>query len=142
MQSIGFDTRIDTVSKRHFGETTWLQGDFQLMVGPPAPVSTPNGFLLPVFHSEGIWNTTGHRDAELDELLEAQSIEHDPEKRVELIHRIQDRILDQGYRFMPLTRTPIWTWQSRVRDFRPNFSLNEYHHWTKRVDRELIRVRI
>ena len=130
MQSIGFDTRIDTVSKRHFGETTWLQGDFQLMVGPPAPVSTPNGFLLPVFHSEGIWNTTGHRDAELDELLEAQSIEHDPEKRVELIHRIQDRILDQGYRFMPLTRTPIWTWQSRVRDFRPNFSLNEYHHWT------------
>ena len=131
MQSVGFDTRVDIVNRRHFGETTWLQGDYQLMVGPPAPVATPNGFLLPVFHSEGIWNTTGHRDKELDELLEAQSIEHDPEKRAELIHGIQDRILDQGYRFMPFTRTSIWTWQSRVRDFYPNFALNEYHHWTR-----------
>ena len=131
MQSVGFDTRVDIVNRRHFGETTWLQGDYQLMVGPPAPVSTPNGFLLPVFHSEGIWNTTGHSDKELDELLEAQSIEHDPEKRTELIHSIQNRILGQGYRFMPFTRTSIWTWQSRVRDFHPSFALNEYHHWTR-----------
>ena len=131
MQSVGFDTRVDIVNRRHFGETTWLQGDYQLMVGPPAPVSTPNGFLLPVFHSEGIWNTTGHSDKELDELLEAQSIEHDPEKRTELIHSIQNRILGQGYRFMPFTRTSIWTWRSRVRDFHPSFALNEYHHWTR-----------
>lgn len=131
MQSVGFDTRIDVVNRRHFGETTWLQGDYQLMVGPPAPVSSPNGYLLPVFHSEGIWNTTGHRDTELDELLEAQAVERDPEKRTELIHSIQNRILDQAYRFMPFTRAPIWTWQSRVRDFYPNFALNEYHHWTK-----------
>ena len=131
MQSVGFDTRVDIVNRRQFGETTWLQGDYQLMVGPPAPVATPNGFLLPVFHSEGIWNTTGHRDKELDELLEAQSIEQDSDKRTELIHSIQDRILDQGYRFMPFTRTSIWTWQSRVRDFYPNFALNEYHHWTE-----------
>lgn len=131
MQSVGFDTRVDIVNRRQFGETAWLQGDYQLMVGPPAPVSTPNGFLLPVFHSEGIWNTTGHRDAELDELLEAQSIEHDPEKRTKLIHRIQNRILDQGYRFMPFTRASIWTWHPRVRDFHPNFALSEYHHWTK-----------
>ena len=131
MQNIGLDTRVDIVNRRHFGETTWLQGSYHMMVGPPAPVSTPNGFLLPVFHSEGIWNTTGHRDAELDALLEAQSIEHDREERTELIHLIQERILDQGYRFMPITRIPIWTWQPRVRDFRPNFALNEYHHWTK-----------
>ena len=131
MQNVGFDTRVDIVNRRHFGETTWLQGDYQLMVGPPAPVATPNGFLLPVFHSEGIWNTTGHRDAELDELLEAQSIERDRGKRAELIHRIQNRVLDQGYRFMPLTRTPIWTWRPRVRDFHPNFALNEYHHWAR-----------
>ena len=131
MQSVGFDSRVEIVNRRQFGEGVWLQGDFQMMLGPPAPVSTPNGFLLPVFHSEGVWNTTGHHDDTLDAMLEAQAVEHDAKKRAELIHRIQNHILDQGYRFMPFTRTEIWTWQPRVRDFHPNFSLFEYHHWTK-----------
>ena len=131
MQSVGFDSHVEVVNRRQFGEKTWLQGDYQLMIGPTAPVSTPNGFLLPVFHSEGVWNTTDHRDDALDAMLEAQSIEYDAEKRSELIHRIQNHILDQGYRFMPLTRMEVWTWQPRVRDFHPNFSLFEYHHWSK-----------
>ena len=131
MRSVGFDSHVEVVNRRQFGEDIWLQGGYQLMIGPPAPVSTPNGFLLPVFHSEGVWNTTGHRDDALDAMLEAQSIEYDTEKRRELIHRIQRHILDQGYRFMPFTRTEIWTWQPRVRDFHPNFTLFEYHHWAK-----------
>ncbi len=131
MQSVGFDSRVKILNRRQFGENAWLEGDYQLMVGPPAPVSTPNGYLLPVFHSEGIWNTTGHRDQTLDEMLEAQSVEHDMEKRTELIHLIQNHILDQGYRFMPFTRMAIWTWQPRVRDFHPNFAASEYHHWSK-----------
>lgn len=131
MRSVGFDSHVEIVNRRRFGEDIWLQGDYQVMIGPPAPVSTPNGFLLPVFHSEGVWNTTGHRDDALDAMLEAQAVEHDAKKRAELIHRIQNHILDQGYRFMPLTRTEIWTSQPRVRDFRPNFSLFEYHHWSK-----------
>ena len=131
MQSVGFDSQVEVVNRRQFGENVWLQGDYQMMIGPPAPVSTPNGFLLPVFHSEGVWNTTGHRDDALDAMLEAQAVEHDAEKRAELIHSIQNHILDQGYRFMPFTRMGIWTWQPRVRDFDPNFSLFEYHHWTK-----------
>ncbi len=131
MQSVGFDSQVEILNRRQFGENAWLEGDYQLMVGPPAPVSTPNGYLLPVFHSEGIWNTTGHRDQTLDEMLEAQSVEYDMEKRTELIHQIQNRILDQGYRFMPFTQTSIWTWQPRVHDFHPNFDASEYHHWSK-----------
>ena len=131
MQSVGFYTRVEIVNRRQFGEGVWLQGDYQMMLGPPAPVSTPNGYLLPVFHSEGVWNTTGHRDDALDAMLEAQAVEYDAKKRAELIHRVQNHILDQGYRFMPFTRTAIWTWRPRVRDFHPNFSLFEYHHWTK-----------
>lgn len=131
MQSVGFDSHVEIVNRRQFGESIWLQGDYHMLVGPPAPVSTPNGFLLPVFHSEGIWNTTGHRDDALDVMLEAQAAEHDAKKRAELIHRIQNHILDHGYRFMPFTQTEIWAWHPRVRDFHPNFSLFEYHHWTK-----------
>lgn len=131
MQGVGFDSRVEIVNRRLFGENAWLQGDYQMMLGPPAPVSTPNGYLLPVFHSEGIWNTTGHRDQILDEMLEAQAVEHDMEKRAELIRRIQNHILDQGYRFMPVTNTAIWTWQPGIRDFNPNFALSEYHHWAR-----------
>ncbi len=131
MQSVGFDSRVKIVNRRQFGENVWLQGDYQLMIGPPAPVSSPNGYLLPVLHSDGLWNTTGHRDPELDQLLEAQAVERDPNKRAELIRRVQNRVLDQAYRFMPFSRVAIWTWQPRVRDFHPNFAASEYHHWTK-----------
>lgn len=131
MQSVGFDSRVEIVNRRQFGEKTWLQGDYQMMLGPPAPVSTPNGYLLSVFHSDGIWNTTGHRDDALDAMLEAQAVERDAKKRAELIHRIQNHVLDQGYRFMPFSRVAIWTWQPRVRDFYPNFAASEYHHWAR-----------
>ena len=131
MQSVGFDTRVEIINRRQFGENVWLQGDYQIMVGPPAPISTPNGYLLTALHSDGAWNATGHRDQALDAMIEAQSIETDPAKRTELIHRIQNRALDQGYRFMPFSRVAIWTWQPHVRDFHPNFALSEYHHWAK-----------
>ena len=131
MQSVGFYSRVEIVNRRQFGENVWLQGDYQVMVGPPAPVSTPNSYLLPVFHSDGIWNTTGHSDDALDALLEAQAVEFDAEKRAELIHRIQNHILDQGYRFMPFSRVAIWTWSPRARDFHPNFAASEYHHWAE-----------
>ena len=84
-----------------------------------------------MLHSDGIWNTTGHRDDVLDELLEAQAVEYDPEKRSELVRSIQERVLDQGYRFMPAAREAIWTWLDHVMDFHPNFSAYEYHHWTR-----------
>ncbi len=131
MQSVGFDSRVEIVNRRQFGENVWLQGDYQIMVGPPAPISTPNGYLLTALHSDGAWNSAGHRDQALDAMIEAQAIETDPAKRTELIHRIQNHTLDQGYRFMPLSRVAIWTWQPHVRDFHPNFALSEYHHWAK-----------
>ncbi len=131
MQSVGFDSRVEIANRRQFGEKAWIEGEYQLMVGPPAPVSTPNGYLLPVFHSEGIWNTTGHRDETLDGLLEAQAVEHNMDKRAELIRRIQNRILDQAYRFMPYTQIGIWTWQPHVQDFHPNFDASEYYHWAR-----------
>ena len=69
LMSVGFATEVEIVNRRDFGERVWLGGDYQLMVGPPAPVTVPNGYLLPVLHSKGRWNTTGHSDRELDKLL-------------------------------------------------------------------------
>ena len=128
---IGFEPTVDIVNRRDFGERVWLGGDYQLMMGPPAPVSAPNGYLLTTLHSAGIWNTTEHRDAELDAMLESQAVEFDPAKRADLIRRIQARTLDMAYRFMPASGAGIWTWNPRVRDFHPNFAASEYGFWAR-----------
>ena len=131
LKAVGFDAEVEIVNRREFGERVWLGGDYQLMLGPPAPVTVPNGYLLPVLHSEGRWNTTGHSDKELDDLLESQAVETAPDLRAELVRKIQERVLDRAYRFMPAAMTAIWTWNPRVRDFNPNFAAFEYHHWAK-----------
>ena len=128
---VGFEPAVKIVNRRDFGERVWLGGEYQLMMGPPAPVSAPNGYLLPTLHGEGIWNTTGHQDAELDALLESQAAELDPAKRADLIRQIQTRALDMAYRFMPSTGAEIWTMNPRVRDFYPNFAASEYGFWAR-----------
>ena len=131
LKAVGFDAEVEIVNRRDFGERVWLGGDYQMMLGPPAPVTVPNGYLLPVLHSQGRWNTTGHSDQELNELLESQAIEMNPNRRAELIRQIQRRVLDNAYRFMPAAMIAIWTWNPRVKDFHPNFEAFEYHHWAR-----------
>ena len=128
---VGFEPKVKIVNRRDFGERVWLGGEYQLMMGPPAPAGAPNGYLLPTLHGEGIWNTTEHRDAELDALLESQAVEFDPAKRAALIRQIQTRALDMAYRFMPAAGAEIWTMTPRVRDFYPNFAASEYGFWAR-----------
>ena len=131
LRALGFDTELEVVNRRDFGERVWLGGDYRMMVGPPAPIVAPNGYLLTTLHSRGIWNTTGHEDDVLDELIESQAVEFDPSARAELIRSIQRRVLDQAYRFMPASAETIWTWRAPIRDFHPNFGAYEYHHWAR-----------
>jgi ABC-type oligopeptide transport system substrate-binding subunit len=128
---VGFAPEVQLVNRRDFGEKVWLGGDYQMFVGPTAPVAGPNGFLLPVLHSNGIWNTTGHRDKVLDALLETQAVSTDAVLRSQAIGEIRERVLLKAYRFMPAARVAIWTWRTRVRDFHPNFAGSEYYHWAR-----------
>ena len=131
LRAIGFETELEVVNRREFGERVWLGGEYRMMVGPPAPIAAPNGYLLTTLHSLGVWNTTDHEDGVLDDLIELQSVEFDPAARAELIHDIQRRILDQAYRFMPASSETVWTWRAPVRGFHPNFGAYEYHHWAR-----------
>lgn len=131
MAAVGFAPEVQLVNRRDFGEKVWLGGDYQMFAGPTAPVAAPNGFLLPVLHSDGIWNTTGHRDKVLDELLERQAISTDPTLRSQAIGEIRERVFLKAYRFMPAARVAIWAWHPRVRDFYPNFAGFEYYHWAR-----------
>jgi ABC-type transport system substrate-binding protein len=131
MEAVGFAPEVQLVNQREFGEKVWLGGDYQMFAGPTAPVAAPNGFLLPVLHSDGIWNTTGHRDQVLDGLLETQGISDDPVRRTRVIGEIRELVLQKAYRFMPAAQVAIWTWGPRVRDFHPNFAGFEYFHWAR-----------
>ena len=131
LAKVGFGPVLEVVNRRRFGEEVWLGGDYQMFVGPPAPTTTPNGYLLPVLHSRGLWNTTGHRDEELDRLIETQAGELNATARRDLALQIQRRVLGGAYRFMPATRVAIWTWSPRLQNFHPNFAGAEYGHWSR-----------
>lgn len=131
MEAVGFAPTLDIVDRRRFGEEVWLGGDYQMFVGPVAPVLSPNAYLIPVLHSLGAWNTTGHVDSELDVLIEAQAQESDPVRRARLIREIQEVAFGRAYRFMPATTISIWAAWPRVRSFHPNFAGFEYSHWSR-----------
>ena len=131
MRAVGFEPTIEVVNRRVFAEDVWMGGDYQMFVGPIAPMTTPNSYLLTVLHSQGLWNTTQHQNEALDALIEAQAQEFDDMTRKSLIQEIQLRAFENAYRFMPAASVSIWTWWPRVQNFYPNFAGFEYSHWAK-----------
>ena len=131
LSRVGFEPTIELVNRRRFGDEVWLGGDYQMFIGPIAPTTSANGYLLPIIHSKGRWNTTGHRNDALDALIEAQAQMFDPSERIEFIHEIQRRILKDAYRFLPATQVSIWTWWPELNNFNPNFAGFEYSHWSR-----------
>lgn len=131
LRSVGFEPSLDVVTRRAFGEEVWAGGRYQMYMGPIAPISTPNGYLLSVLHSRGRFNTPGYRDSALDALIEQQAVQNEPSKRRELVREAQRRALEGAFRFMPATGVSTWTWSARVRNFHPNFAGHEYSHWSR-----------
>ena len=126
----GFNPIVRYVDRRTYANH-WQTGNFQILAGPTFPQSTPNGYLLPVLHSNGKWNTTKHRDETLDSLLEQQAIEYDVTARTTIIQMINSHLLENAYRFMPITNIETWAWPDKMINFHPNFSSGEYSHWQR-----------
>lgn len=131
LNRVGFDTHLEVVNRKQFGKEVWFGGDYQMFVGPTPPVLSPNGYLMSVLHSLGEFNTTGHVDEVLDYLIETQSQEFDLVKRREVMLEIQRHVLNNAYRFMPVTGKSMWAWWPRVHNFNPNFAGFEYSHWSR-----------
>ena len=131
LRDVGFQVNVSVKNVREFGQDVWYGGKYTMFAGAPPPASTPNSYLLSVFHSKGSANTAGYKDVELDRMLERQSGEIESDARQSQILDIQRYILDKAYRFMPATRISIWTWWPRVHYFYPNFADSEYLHWAR-----------
>ena len=61
-----------------------------------------------LLHSGGPATIVGHRDDELDALIQQQASELDSTKRHELMIQIQWHILDQAYMFSPVMVSSQW----------------------------------
>lgn len=131
LKYIGFDTAIQIIDRRTYGEDVWLKGNYSIALGPVPPVNSLNRYLIPLLHSKGVWNSTSHNDKYLDGLLEAQSKELDLRSRKELLVEIQRVVLRKAIRYMPATKVTVWMWLPRVQNFSPTFEGYGYSHWAE-----------
>ena len=131
MTAAGFEPTLEKVDRISYADEVWAGGDYQMFIGPPAHLTTPNQYLLGVLHSRGRLNTTGHADDEMDDLIAAQAAEMNPAERQRLVREIQLRALEEGYRFMPAVHSLVLASWPHVRNLHPNFALLEYAHWSR-----------
>jgi ABC-type transport system substrate-binding protein len=127
----GFDIKMSIINPTDYPETIWYKGNYQMFIGPKAPVATSNMYLLSVIHSKGKWNTHGYNDITLDSLIEDQSTMNDRNQRKNIILDIQRKLMENNVRFMPLTNVSTWVWWPQVGNFNPNLTANEYIYLAK-----------
>jgi len=132
LRNAGFDPILDIVNPIEYSQQVWVNGEFQMLVGPIPPNNGPNGFLFPILHSEGTWNLLGHADYELDLLIEKQQMEvFDSQARAESMLEIQRHIVDQAYMLGLGDNVDRWVMNDKVRGFYPNPAISEYSFWSK-----------
>lgn len=128
LEAVGFQVNVEIVNRQEYPQRVWYGGQYSAFIGPIAPMTTPNMYLLSVLHSRGAWNTHGYRDSALDSLIEEQATSLDPLRRREVVLEIQRHMMDKAVRFMPVTRVSAWVWWPKVQGFYPNFISSEYFH--------------
>ncbi|MBF8266968.1 MAG: bac 5 protein [Dehalococcoidia bacterium] len=131
LEAVGFTVSLKTVNPTEYPQEVWYGGRYSAFVGPIAPMTTPNMYLLSVLHSRGAWNTHSYRDPTLDSLIEEQATTLDPSRRRDLVLEIQRYAMDKAVRFMPVTRVSAWVWWPQVKEFYPNLTSSEYFHLAK-----------
>lgn len=107
LRDIGFDVEVAVMPWEQQSDTVWFDRpswDMTAwqMVGRPERLD-PDEFIYNLFHSSTIedgYNFVGYDNPEYNELAEAQRVEIDLERRVELVYQLQQVIgADQPYIF-------------------------------------------
>ena len=131
LTSAGIQTKLERVSTRTFGDEVWVNGNYDIFVGAPLPISSTTGYLFAIHHSDGPWNTTGYSNPEIDRLITAQAEEYRPNKRAEILLEIQQKILDGSHRFIIKKRSTYWMWWDYVENFNPMTPRGDSHFLTQ-----------
>ena len=116
---LGAIASVETVSTRTFGEEIWIEGNYDIYVGAPPPLTSATSALFATHHSGGPWNTTGYSTAALDALIESQAVEFDPLVRGEAMREIQREIFSGAHIFRPAASVSHWLWWSHLQNVAP-----------------------
>ena len=131
LTSAGIQTKLERVSTRTFGDEVWVNGNYDIFVGAPLPISSTTGYLFAIHHADGPWNTTGYSNQEIDQLIAAQAEEYRPDKRAEILLEIQQKILGGSHRFIIKKRSTYWMWWDYVENFNPMTPRGDSHFLTQ-----------
>ena len=131
LRDVGFDITMSIINPTDYPEKIWYKGDYQMFIGPRAPIATPNMYLFSVIHSKGKWNTHRYKNGSLDLLIDNQSTTNDRHERKTTILDIQRKLMANSVRFMPKTNVSTWVWWPKVGGFNPNLTANEYIYLAK-----------
>ena len=131
LQKVGFKPTIRRLNPVQFSETVFGLRDYELALGVLPPTSTTSSFLMALLHSSARGNLTSHQDKVLDEMIQRQAAEFDPDQRRLQLTEIQRYILDQAYLFTPITGGSRWVFNQDVKGFYPNTALSEYIYWSR-----------
>ncbi len=132
LTAVGFNPELRRMNPVQFDDLVMGPArEFQLAVGAVPPTSTTNSYLFGLLHSQGQWNLSGHDDAQLDTMIEAQAVEFDDVARREQLVDIQRRVLEQAYLFSPVTAVSRWVFSRDLKGFEPNSALSEYNFWSR-----------
>ena len=72
-----------------------------------------------------------HSDSQLDEMIDKQAVEGDPDVRSQQLRDIQSYLLEQAYLFSPVTGGGRWVFVPEVQGLYPNAAASEYFYWAK-----------
>jgi peptide/nickel transport system substrate-binding protein len=131
LRAVGFSPELEVVNPKAYAERMWRDRNYQALLGPLPPTSTPSSFLFSILHSGGRWNIVGHSDSKLDGMIEEQAVEMDIERRGEMAREIQRYVLGKAYLFSPVTGATMWAFWPEVRGFYPNTAASEYSFWAR-----------
>jgi peptide/nickel transport system substrate-binding protein len=132
LQAVGLNLTIRRMTPAQFQDRVMSPDRrYQMALGTLPPATSTNSFLAPLLHSRGRWNVSGHQDAALDNMIEAQAVQLDPARRREQILEIQRHVLDQAYLFSPVTGATRWAFSPGVQEFHPSAAFSEYLFWSR-----------
>ncbi len=118
LREIGVNATTDTYDVPRLTERIYNH-EFEILLGGSGRGSTTNADLDVRFHSGGSINIPDIRDAQLDTWIEQQASETDEDTRIDLLKRIQRRIIELAVPSPIAAQNQIGAYRPELKDWAP-----------------------
>jgi ABC-type transport system substrate-binding protein len=122
LKQVGIDATLKVVDKVEITDKIWLRADTEFCVCNKPTFSGTNGELNVFYHSNGRFAAPYKQlgDTQLDQLIEQQAAELDPERRRSILANVQRRVLETAIATPVYSRTNTEAVHPKLRDWKNN----------------------